>query len=83
MLSAMDFKTDDTTKIHAVATDGSGIETFDTGIFFQMIHTGNSFMRDDGTLVVDATTYDRLDANVYELFDFSKLRTEEDLLTDN
>jgi hypothetical protein len=34
MIKAMRFATNDTTKIHAVKTDGSGIETFDTGFFF-------------------------------------------------
>jgi len=63
-----------------VRTDGSGIETFDTGFFFQMIHTGNSFVRDDGILVVDATVYKDQNRNIYEVFDFNKLKTEDDML---
>ena len=45
-----------------------------------MIHTGNSFMREDGILVVDATIYEDKKRNVYEVFDFDKLKTKADML---
>lgn len=45
-----------------------------------MIHTGNSFVRDDGILVVDATVYKDQNRNIYEVFDFNKLKTEDDML---
>jgi hypothetical protein len=43
-----------------------------------MIHTGNSFIREeDGVLVVDATIYEDKNQNQYEQYDFEKLRNEE------
>jgi hypothetical protein len=45
-----------------------------------MIHTGNSFLRDDGILIVDATVYQDKTKNVYEVFDIDKLKTEKDML---
>jgi hypothetical protein len=34
MIDSMKFAANETSKIHAVRTDGQGIETFDTGFFF-------------------------------------------------
>lgn len=81
MITSMKFSKNETTKIHAIKTDGSGdVQTFDTGIFFQMIHTGNSYLRKDNILVVDATVYQNSSKNVYEVFDLKNLRKQSDLL---
>lgn len=47
-----------------------------------MIHVGNSFQKEDNPdiLVVDATIYEDGDTNVYSVFDFSGLKTEDQLL---
>lgn len=47
-----------------------------------MIHVGNSFQKEENPdiLVVDATIYEDGDTNVYSVFDFSGLQTEDQLL---
>jgi hypothetical protein len=47
-----------------------------------MIHVGNSFQKEDNPdiLVVDATIYEDKETNVYSVFDFSGLQTEDQLL---
>lgn len=73
MLKAMEFNSSDTTKIHLVSVKDGSFKTFDTGIFFQMIHTGNSFVK-DGKFIVDATIYTDNKVNAYQLFEFKNLK---------
>jgi len=44
-----------------------------------MIHTSNSFMKDDNTFVVDAAIYQK-DVNVYEMFEMNEMRKNDNLL---
>ena len=43
--------------IHVIKISDGSVQSIDAGIPFQMMHTGNQFMK-DGKLIIDATTYD-------------------------
>ena len=58
--------------------DDGKITTFDTGIFFQFIHSGNQF-ENSSKITVDATVFEDSEKIVYEIFDFEKLEGEEQL----
>ena len=81
MITSMEQKGDKNTIIHVIKLDGGDTKTFDTGRFFQMIHSGNSFQKEDNPdiLVADVTAYGDASKNVYEVFDFDGVENKEQL----
>ena len=73
MLRSMIRDGTDTTKIHLMSTKDGSFKTFDSRIYFQMIHTGNSFVK-DGKFICDATIYQDSTHDVYEVFEFKNLK---------
>lgn len=80
MTDAMHFESSKNTVLHVISIETGENISIDTGLFFQLIHTGNSYMRKDGILVVDATIYCDKQKNVYDVFMFQKLKNEKDML---
>ena len=56
MIHAMHLNQTATTKIHLVSIADGSFKTIETGIYFQMVHMGNSFVK-DGKFICDATIY--------------------------
>lgn len=56
MIDAMHLDQSATTKIHLVSIADGTFKTIETGIYFQMVHMGNAFVK-DGKFICDATIY--------------------------
>lgn len=73
MIHAMHLNQTATTKIHLVSIADGSFKTIETGIYFQMVHMGNSFVK-DGKFICDATIYQDTEGNVFEVMEFEKLK---------
>ena len=69
MIHAMHLNQTATTKIHLVSIADGSFKTIETGIYFQMVHMGNSFVK-DGKFICDATIYQDTEGNVFEVMEF-------------
>jgi carotenoid cleavage dioxygenase-like enzyme len=54
---AMAKEKDGTTKIHIVHLDTGDVKTIETGDYFVTLHQGNTFMKDDNTIIADVAGY--------------------------
>lgn len=57
MIDCMTYDNTKMATIHVIKISDGSVQSIDAGIPFQMMHTGNQFMK-DGKLIIDATTYD-------------------------
>lgn len=53
-------------------SDGT-VQTFETNMWYISFHAANSYVDADGTLVLEAQTYENKDVDPFTLVDFAKL----------
>jgi len=63
----------ETTKIHVMHLADGTVQTFDTGIWSINMHTANSYMDTDGTLVLESQAYENPTVDPFSIVDFDRL----------
>lgn len=58
MIKDMILEQDSTTLIHVMKLSDGTVQTFDTGLWFISFHFGNAYMDEDGSLVLEAQTFE-------------------------
>lgn len=79
LIKCMTYDNTKNTILHVIKLEDGSIERIDSGIPFQMMHTGNQFLK-DGKLIVDASTYDCDQEKIFGSLTFANQRKESDLL---
>lgn len=78
LINCLTYDNKTNTIIHVISLEDGSIETIDSGIPFQMMHTGNQYVK-DGKVIVDASTYDCNQDKIFGSLTFDNLREESDL----
>ena len=63
---------DQTTKIHVMKLSDGTVQTFDTEEWILVLHTANAY-QEDGTLVLEAQTFENKDNNPFDSISFDKI----------
>ena len=67
------FEKDQTTKIHVMTIADGSVQTFDTEIWSINMHTANSYIDSDGSLVIESQTYENPEVDPFAIVGFERL----------
>ena len=71
------YKANETTKIHVIKISDGTVTTLDAGRWVVAFHYGNSFQKDENTIVMQASTYSKEDKDPFSIFLNKKLVTHD------
>ena len=73
MIKDMVLEQDKTTKIHVMKLEDGSVQTFDTEEWSISLHVANSYLEEDGTLVMEAQAFTNKDNNPFATVLFERL----------
>jgi len=71
------YKANETTLIHVIKISDGTVTTLDAGTWVVCLHYGNSFQKDENTIVMQGSTYSKADKDQLSIFLNKKLVTHD------
>lgn len=79
LIDCMTYDNEKNTILHVVKLEDGSVETIDSGFPFQMMHTGNQYVKDN-KLIVDASTYTCSQEKLFATLTFDNMKKQSDML---